>query len=266
MNERKIVEMYESGISSPQIAKQKGVATHKIAYILHKNKVKMRSSPNKKRKYIIKNNDIFEVINTQEKAYWLGFLMADGFLNTSSPQVGLSLGYEDKNHLEKFKLFLDTNYPIRTFRATGYSTNEYHRIIMTSRKMKADLIHKGMLENKSLILEKPKHVPRDLEIHFIRGFYDGDGSLTCIRDRGPGGAWSVKVTSTKGMLDFIKKHFGKEHLSLYHKKGTSEKTFTLTMAGNIQVEKILDQMYKNSTVHLDRKYERYIEFKNSRLL
>ena len=94
-----------------------------------------------------------------------------------------------------------------------------------------------MTERKTLTLDKPKNLPKELEIHFIRGFFDGDGTLTAAYNRGPGGAWNIKITSTEGILKFIKSYFGKEELSLYHKKGTSNKTFTLTIAGNLQVEK-----------------------------
>ena len=45
---------------------------------------------------------IFDQIDTQEKAYWLGFILADGYLNTNKHMLRIKLGDKDKHHLEKF--------------------------------------------------------------------------------------------------------------------------------------------------------------------
>jgi len=53
------------------------------------------------------NRHIFDKINTPEKAYWLGFIVADGYLNVERRMLRIKLGNKDKHHLEKFILFLN---------------------------------------------------------------------------------------------------------------------------------------------------------------
>nr|DAG90196.1 MAG TPA: endonuclease [Crassvirales sp.] len=48
------------------------------------------------------NRDFFSVIDTEEKAYWLGFLYADGFISASGNTVGLSISLKDIDHLKKY--------------------------------------------------------------------------------------------------------------------------------------------------------------------
>ena len=55
------------------------------------------------------NRHIFENIDTEEKAYWLGFILADGYLNTDKHMVRIKLGDVDKKHIEKFIAFIGGN-------------------------------------------------------------------------------------------------------------------------------------------------------------
>lgn len=48
------------------------------------------------------NRHIFDEINSSEKAYWLGFIIADGYLNEDKNMLRIKLGSIDKHHLEKF--------------------------------------------------------------------------------------------------------------------------------------------------------------------
>ena len=59
------------------------------------------------------NHDSFNSIKTEEQAYWLGFMYADGYV--SSGYVGLSLAVRDSFHLEKFKSFLNSNHNINIY-------------------------------------------------------------------------------------------------------------------------------------------------------
>lgn len=51
------------------------------------------------------NENIFSIIDNEEKAYWLGFLYADGYL-TDQGLFGCALQEKDKAHLNKFLTFL----------------------------------------------------------------------------------------------------------------------------------------------------------------
>ena len=52
------------------------------------------------------NEHIFDIIDTEEKAYWLGFIYADGCISLKTNAFEISLKYDDINHLNKFNTFM----------------------------------------------------------------------------------------------------------------------------------------------------------------
>ena len=117
------------------------------------------------------NSDKFSCIDTEEKAYWLGFLYADG--NVRENKISLELAVKDKEHLEKFNQFMEKEKDILT---SGHRV----RCLFMDKKVYQDLVNLGVVPNKSLILKFPNYnqVPKNLIRHFIRGYVDGDGSLS----------------------------------------------------------------------------------------
>ena len=114
----------------------------------------------------------FEKIDSEEKAYWLGFLYADGYISFSENKIELSLAEKDVHHIEKFRDFLGINNRI-CYRPSVKA----YRLSFRSDKCKQDLINQGCTPRKSLTLKFPtsKQVPYELIRHFIRGYFDGDG-------------------------------------------------------------------------------------------
>lgn len=124
------------------------------------------------KKNIITN---FETIDTEEKAYWLGFLYADGTISSKENKIELGLAEKDLTHIQKFRTFIGISNKI-CYRESSKS----YRFSFRSYKCKQDLINKGCVPNKSLILTFPSasQVPIALLKHFIRGYFDGDGWFT----------------------------------------------------------------------------------------
>jgi len=119
--------------------------------------------------------DYFQEVNTKEKAYWLGFLFADGSI--VSNRVGLCLSSKDLIQIEKFcdTIGLDKNnikHRIRKCRNKSYNTSE---LFVKSKKMVHDLGNYGCIAKKSLRLKFPLLEREDLYMAFILGYYDGDG-------------------------------------------------------------------------------------------
>ena len=117
----------------------------------------------------------FEKIDTEEKAYWLGFLYADGSVGSKEDKIELGLAEKDLKHIEKFKTFMNINNKI-SYREKTKS----YRMSFRSAQCKQDLINKGCVPKKSLILNFPNEnqVPKYLIRHFIRGYFDGDGCFS----------------------------------------------------------------------------------------
>ena len=121
----------------------------------------------------------FEKIDTEEKAYWLGFLYADGSVGSKENKIELGLAEKDLSQVEKFKQFIGLDNKI------SYRKNtKSYRSSFRSQKCKQDLISQGCVPKKSLILTFPteQQVSHSLICHFMRGYFDGDGWFTNTSD------------------------------------------------------------------------------------
>lgn len=117
--------------------------------------------------------DYFKVIDSDEKAYWLGFIAADGCVYIGSRQHTLSLQLQrrDRHWLERLRDIIAPGAKL-TDNAGPNSTS----LSIGSQELVHDLIIHGITPRKSLTLEWPK-IPEPFEIPFLLGYFDGDGSL-----------------------------------------------------------------------------------------
>lgn len=261
-DELEIVRLYEDEcLGTPSIAKMYGVGNYTISYLLDKKyKVKKRSNKINSRKYNA-NFNYFESIDSAEKAYWLGFIYADGFVLSDRNVFGISLQRKDREHLQAFKDCLNSDYPIADYETTesSYKVNTpYSRFSITSRKMKEDLVSHGVFKNKSNILLYPTSVPNEFIYDWCRGYFDGDGSLSFNSITSE---YKFRFVGTREVLVGIQKLFGVEHLSLTKRKEDNNNNYALDIGGHNQIIPMLDKLYENSTIHLQRKYVRYCNLK-----
>lgn len=205
------------------------------------------------------NEHIFDQIDSEEKAYWLGFIFADGCIS-SSPlrkdvksiyQFELSLGLKDLNHLEKFRKFMEYEKPliVDTYRC---------RFTLSNKHLWTTLNNYGCTPNKSLTLEFPS-ISEHLIRHFIRGYFDGDGCITryvhrtCVSPH-------VELLGTKQMLEQIIINSG-IYAKYRHDERHSEKTWSLDWSKQEGID-FINYLYQDCSIYLDRKYELYQFFKN----
>jgi DNA-binding transcriptional regulator WhiA len=255
VDEDKVISLYLEGKSCASVALLfEGMKGFQVEHILRKNGIPRRSNRENSRKYDV-NHHFFDVIDTEEKAYWLGFLAADGYVTTKEDKVGLSLGIKDHEHLQKFAKAIESTYPIGTYKTSGYADTEYCRLIVTSKPMKSALIKHGLTEKKTLILKYPDTVPMELEHHFIRGYFDGDGSLA----KDGNGGYQIKICGTEAILRTIQSCLPTSINKLYKRKKDEKDNWYFSIGGRQQVIRILDDLYFDSTIHLERKFERYQE-------
>jgi hypothetical protein len=127
--------------------------------------------------------DYFHSIDTDEKAYWLGFIAADGNVCLSGRKhiVSMSLQSRDLHWLERFR---DAIAPGMQLIPRGQPPHAY-TLSIGSEEMLYDLINLGILPRKSYNLEWPS-IPDSLAIPFLLGYFDGDGSFTPRSNRSDG--------------------------------------------------------------------------------
>lgn len=255
------MEMYLKGYSIEQVAKTLHLERRKFSYFMKERGVEV-NNPSVKR---VLNEEYFKVIDTEDKAYWLGFLYADGCVcvrkkddRVKSMTLEVTLKSTDKEHLEKFANCLDyRNYSIN-YRITQEG-HESARLSVYCTSLCRDLIDKGCVPNKSLVLKFPS-LDDSLIKHFLRGYIDGDGYIG-VKSNKTSDTLRMSVLGTldiiQGIIEYCElkdrdyhiRHDSRHHEGVY--------SLTFNKEATLRVAKML---YKNSNVHLTRKYELVLPF------
>jgi hypothetical protein len=215
-----------------------------------------------------KFENYFECVDTEEKAYWLGFLYADGCNLPDYNRFVVSLSDKDINHLYKFCDFLGIDRKNAKFEKhreiniKGRKINgESCRVTACSKHASECLKNLGMIKNKSLVLKFPSSsiIGDDLMRHFVRGFFDGDGCITKTEYKNVTRYRIIFVSTEKfcnGLIDVIKPMV---NIKLWTKRNNVN-VWLCCISGNNQINKFLKWIYDGAHIYLDRKYDRYLKF------
>jgi len=225
----------------------------------HQNKVKF-------------DEHIFDSIDTEEKAYWLGFIFADGYVSGFN-QLGkniyhfeLSLKGSDKEHLDKFNLFMkhEDKDHVKINKAKCFNTGvitDRCRWSITNKHLWEILNSYGCVPSKSLILKFPNlsiFKDKSLIKHFIRGYWDGDGCLS-YADKNH----NVACISVLGTEDFLTELSKNLPLKFNYKLTNNNSDKNITKVLSIHGKNAFDlcyYLYQDSSIYLTRKYEKYLEY------
>jgi len=208
------------------------------------------------------NENFFEIIDSEEKAYWLGFIAADGCINIPHQRgnefrkryrISLVLSNKDIKHLEKFKSSINFSDSIKVYTNKNQNNYETCRIVIHSQKMFNDLIDKGLTPRKSLTLLPPKNVPYELIRHWIRGYFDGDG---CVHITKSTGYIIIIILSTKEVLNYILTY---SNLNSKINRQKGHKIYQIRKNGKKALT-FLSYIYNDSNIFLDRKKNLYSNF------
>lgn len=168
------------------------------------------------------------------------------------------LKYDDIKHLEKFKTYLQSEHKIAS------NTGKYYRASfeLTSQELCEQLeLNFNIVPVKSMIMKFPKHMPKLMYKHFIRGYFDGDGSICETFSNVNSITKSLYATFCSGSPDFITylyDYLGKEVLLDGHLQDFRPKSEKHQIKYNTNdAKKLLSWMYKDSIIYLDRKYNLY---------
>lgn len=211
----------------------------------------------------------FNEIDSEEKAYWLGFITADGWVSknnkTNACAIGIELQYNDMNHLKKFNKSICGNYKItdrwRNIKHLSGSDNYKHEccIRIFSNIMFNDLEKYGVTNNKSYECFIPD-INEDLIRHYFRGYFDGDGRF-CLTNKN----FSVSfITASQSLNDDIiellkKNNFHINSFSYVNNFGTTMYSPSIDRLKDKLL--FLDWIYKDCNIYLDRKYKKYVKAK-----
>lgn len=197
---------------------------------------------------------VFDLIDTDEKSYWLGFLYADGYVCSYHNQIELTLSSVDKSHIYKFANFLSEK-NLDKIKISKLLNNKYERCryIIGSKHLKDKLISLGCTPNKSKTIKFPDiniFQQHDLVYSFIRGFIDGDGSLYSNHNR-----LAIEIVSgSKEFLESIKLYF--PEFSDIKVDSRNSNVFKI-YCSHSKADTVSKKLYKNASIYLDRKFEKF---------
>lgn len=210
------------------------------------------------------NTELFKRVDNEQQAYWLGFLYADGYVQKRK-RIELALAIKDIKHLEKYRDFVCPELPIETRKiSTGDKQFSCVRVIVFNKILHANIISLGCTNAKSKTLTFPStsQVPEHLLHHFIRGYFDGDGSVSLDISRNN---LHVSIAGTEKFLHDLNivlfQNIPSYTLTKLHKPINCN-MYLLQKGGNKQLKGFYNYLYKNSTIFLERKKEVFSKFYN----
>jgi hypothetical protein len=257
-NDSLIKERYQGGETCNQIAEDVGIRGNSIAKHLRRQGYELRH-----RIYGADEN-FFEVIDTSEKAYFLGFLYADGcvYLHNNHYEITLKLQEGDGYILSRLgKLIYLDKFPLKYYIRPDPKHKNQIALIINSKKTAKDLMLLGCNPRKSLALEFPDFILDELMSHFIRGYFDGDGCIYIGKNKR---IWSI-ISSNQFIIECQKYFLFKLGLNSYFvKHPKTENIANLFLYKKDSILKIIDYIYTEDMgdLYLTRKFDKCMQVKN----
>jgi hypothetical protein len=248
--ELEIVEKRKNGILTNFIKIEYGISDRHFYSILKKYNIEIK---HKVKKYNF-NEDYFENIDTEDKAYFLGFIIADGCVQSYGKNIALIITQKEPDILYDIIKYID-------FDGKPWKSNKRNifSLTLSSPKIVNDLKNKGVVDNKTMIVKYPI-IPDNLQNHFMRGVFDGDGCISIHHDkRDNSDRGQVNICS--GSIDFIQKYVDNMVLLANVKRNNircPKNTYhVIDWGGLTDIENIYNFLYKDATVFLKRKKETF---------
>lgn len=239
-----VLELYNKGFSQGDIAKKMGYGYSSISRLLTKHKIIKRSVCT----YSV-NENYFNQVDSEYKAYILGWLYSDGNVRYEG-KIRIALQEEDKSILEWMKQELEYTGPLYYKKSQNGAKPQWELCI--NRKKLADrIIELGCIPNKSMTLTFPSAniIPNEFLSAFVRGYIEGDGSIT------------HNYMSIVGTLEFVytlKTRIPCEITNIYQRyqdRDPKDSSHQLFICRQEECKKFAQWLYKDATIYLTRKYD-----------
>ena len=260
----KAIELFNSGLKSKEISKILGIS--KTTLIRNLDLLGYNFDRSTSMQIYELDRNFFREIDSKEKAYWLGLIYADGSNKISRNTFVLGLQEEDSYILNILAKSLKTNVPIKIQKDKKGIKKNFYRLEIYNKNLTLDLLKHGVVENKTSILKSP-NINENYIFDFIRGYFDGDGSIYTAKNDKNHYKDTISFTGTKEITSFIS-NFLKANLNInccvYERHpNIDNNNYTISINGRLNIIKLCEKMYENKTDHfLIRKYEKYLKIKN----
>jgi len=258
------VSRYNAGETIDSLARSFGNSFSSMKENLHRWGASVRRR-GPARTYAL-NEKFFETIDSEAKAYWLGFLLADGAVlryGAGNFVCRVELALVDRPHLRKFTLDLGYEGPLVDQPERGKYGSCY--VAVASGKMCRDLIALGCVPKKTGAHGTPA-IRDDLRHHMYRGYFDGDGCLS--RSAGKNN-WKLSFVGAPAFIEDLHEwtcaRLGLAPCALF-KPRKSKAVLVYGRSGNVVIERMIGCLYSGATVMLERKLQTVRLFLETRRL
>jgi intein-encoded DNA endonuclease-like protein len=227
---------------------------------------------NKRKNRYNLNENYFSSIDNQNKAYILGLLYADGFVGDSHFN-NIVLSMKDKELVELVGKKIEFTGEVRKCKKGGFeNSTEGYVLNFSSEKMANNLREWGMFPNKSLVLNELPKIKEELYRHFIRGYFDGDGSIVLSQHSSyhkVGGqikkyvypSYYFMLLGTKEFLLMIVDKMNLQYFRIDDTKTDAIKS--LRVNAKCVFNSIFSYMYDDAEMYLQRKYDKWLQIKSA---
>jgi hypothetical protein len=257
--QKEIIDLYKKGVSNKKISEKFNLHRTTIQRLLKKHGIGLH----KRKSELICDKYFFDSY-TKESCYWAGFILADGYIRKNSSNLHIKLQKKDKEHLFNFLKCLkisDTDITkIIKNRKDYVSIDLFIEDLVYGLKEKFSIGSK-----KSLTAFIDNNIPNHFMSHFIRGYFDGDGSIS-----NAGIYPSIQFTGTINTLNSIMDFFIKAKIKKNHRAKIYIRYHniigSIAYQGFPFLKKFFEVIYNESStlIELKRKHEKIIYFLNIR--
>lgn len=265
----RIVDYYykNKDISMDNIAINLNISDRAVRRVLKEEGINTRL----KNRYILDEN-YFDCIDTESKAYILGFIYADGFVGDEKFN-NIVIAVNDLEILGFIAKEFKFTGNIRKTKKGGFENSKCGYSLNFSSKIMASRLREiGLYPNKSLTIDTLPQIDKKLVRHFIRGYFDGDGSIVLSHNTSYYKAidgvikyiyptYCFMILGTKGFLEEIIKEAEFNYAKIHNTK--SEKIKCIKINAKKEFNNIFKYLYDNSTIKLQRKYNKWNEIKSA---
>ncbi|NME83013.1 hypothetical protein [Clostridium sp. SM-530-WT-3G] len=265
----KIVEYYynNKNVSMDNISKEINISRRAVSRVLREKGINTRL----KNRYLL-NDNYFNEIDTEAKAYILGFIYADGFVGDEKYN-NIVISINDYDILQWMAKEIEFTGTIRNTKKGGFENSKSGYSLNFSSKIMANRLREiGLYPNKSLTISELPKISNELMRHFVRGYFDGDGSILLSHNSSyyrngnivkkyiyP--TYNFSILGTENFLKSIAKEANFNYAKIRDTKTKEIKS--LNICAKKEFDNIFNYLYLNSTIKLERKYNKWNEIRSA---
>ncbi len=256
-----ILKLRESGWNAEKIGKEINRGHQFVVNCLKREGKYLKKETVCKRKYHV-NENFFDKIDTESKAYILGFICADGHICNKTNRIKITVATKDEDILETIKNSMNSNHPIKR----GIYNNPYKKsnnkicykssLCLNSKTLVKSLSFIPKVKTYNLSSSVLEFVEENVIRHFLRGYFDGDGSVFFGIKYSSGTKYLIQIAGNKEFLEnTFQKYYHTDNKLYYYK--ASKQCYCWKLSSKKNVCDFLQFLYEDSTIYLKRKFEIY---------